>query len=43
MVPELSEECFVGVVIDVDLGIGNLEVGTRLCLKGEKMIAKSDQ
>jgi hypothetical protein len=39
VVPELAEEGFIRVVLDVRLLVGHLKIGTKLVRNGEKMIA----
>jgi hypothetical protein len=43
VVPELSEQAFVGVVVGVGLGIGNLKIRSELMGDGERRIAENDQ
>lgn len=37
VVPELAEESVVGVVVEVGLGVGHLEVGAGLAKRGRRI------
>jgi hypothetical protein len=42
VMPKLSKEHFVGVVLNVGLGVGDFEIGAELGRKGKIKIVEND-